>query len=373
MRLALESALVHPVHLLRRKRNRRRVEPHFDVAVALHERARIAGIGLRVQDPRRVRVQYRIRSDLLEGWHADDASRAIGAAHTPRTTGHGGGRHLVDRRRVDLRPPLRHRATDECGTAKVPDCFDPLPRSQAMRQLHDLPLGVAEDEQVCFRVKEDRAAHFLRPVVEVRNPAQRGFDAADHDRHVAIRLAHALRVDDHRPIGPLAALPARRVRVVAAHAPVGGVAVHHRIHVAGGDAEEQVRATESLERLCIVPVRLRDDADTKALCLECAADDGHTEARMVDICVARDEDHVAGVPAKRLHLRARHRQEWRRAEARRPVLAVAGDVARRVHRQCVAPCFGAECFRSAASRPGTKPAPTGTSTLEPAKSSPTGS
>jgi hypothetical protein len=43
---------------------------------------------------------------------------------------------------------------------------------------------------------------------------------------------------------------------------------------------------------------------------------------MVDVGVAGDEDDVAGVPAERGHLGARHRQERGRAEARRPVLAM---------------------------------------------------
>src|SRR5262249_9789581 len=73
------------------------------------------------------------------------------------------------------------------------------------------------------------------------------------------------------------------------------------------------------------PVGLRDDAHAKALCLEHAADDGHAEARMVHIRVAGDEDDVAAVPPERVHFAAAHRQERRRAEAMRPVLAVAGE------------------------------------------------
>ena len=52
-----------------------------------------------------------------------------------------------------------------------------------MRDLADLPLGVAENEQVGLGIEQDRTAHLLRPVVEVRDAAQRGFDAADHDRN----------------------------------------------------------------------------------------------------------------------------------------------------------------------------------------------
>ena len=59
--------------------------------------------------------------------------------------------------------------------------------------------------------------------------------------------------------------------------------------------------------------------------LQHAADHGHAEARMVDVGVARDHDDVAAVPAERIHLGPRGRQEFGRAEARRPVLSVAGQ------------------------------------------------
>ena len=53
---------------------------------------------------------------------------------------------------------------------------------QAVRDLDDLPLAVAEHEQVGACVEQDRAAHFLVPVVVVRDAPQARLDAADHDR-----------------------------------------------------------------------------------------------------------------------------------------------------------------------------------------------
>ena len=133
---------------------------------------------------------------------------------------------------------------------------------------------------------------------------------------LAVGLARALRVDDHRAVGALAAVAAGRVGVVAAHPPVGGVAIDHRIHVAGGDAEEQARRAERAEGLGTVPVGLRDDADAQPLRLEHAADDRHAETRMIDVGIAGHDDDVALLPAERVHLRARHRQERRRPAVR---------------------------------------------------------
>ncbi len=119
-------------------------------------------------------------------------------------------------------------------------------------------------------------------------------------------------------IRPLAALAVRRVRIVAAHAAIGRVAVHHRIHVPGGDAEEQVRAAERLERIGAVPVGLGDDAHAETLRLEHPADDGHAEAGVIDVSVAGDDDDVAAVPAERVHFLPGHGQERSRPEAGRP-------------------------------------------------------
>ena len=136
---------------------------------------------------------------------------------------------------------------------------------------------------------------------------QRRLDAAEHDRHIAKRLAAALRIDDRGAVGPLAALAARRVAVVVAQPPVRRVAVDHGIHVAAGDAEEQVRPPQRRKRRRALPVRLCDDADPKPLSLQEPPDDRHAEARMVHIGIARDHDDVAGIPAKR---RPSRRATW---------------------------------------------------------------
>jgi len=153
----------------------------------------------------------------------------------------------------------------------------------------------------------------------VRDAPQRGLDAADHDRHVIEGLLAALGVDQRGTVGALAADVARRVGVVAADLAIGRVAVDHRIHIAGRHAEEQLGFTERLEGFGRLPVGLRDDADAKALRLQRAPDHRHAEARVVDIGVAGDDDHVARIPAQRLHLGAAHRQERRGAEPLGPI------------------------------------------------------
>lgn len=117
----------------------------------------------------------------------------------------------------------------------------------------------------------------------------------------------------------------RGVGIVAANLAISRVTVDHRVHVAGRHAPEQIGLAQGLEGLGAGPVGLGDDAHAKALRLQHATDDGHAEARVIHIGIARDQNDVAAVPAELIHLRATHGQERRRAEALGPVRLVAGQ------------------------------------------------
>ena len=219
-------------------------------------------------------------------------------------------------------PVARHH---EAGAAQVADLADLLATRQAMADLDQRALGVAEDEQIGLGIGQYRAAHGVGPVVIVGDAAQARLDRADDHRDAGVGLTAALGVHGDRTVGALVGFGMRGIGIVGAQLAVGGVAVDHRVHVAGGDAEIQRRPAERAKRLGRVPVGLADDADAKTLCLQQAADQRHAEAWMVDVGVARHQDDVAGVPAERGHLGARHRQEGRGAEACRPVLAIGEE------------------------------------------------
>src|SRR5690606_4068507 len=103
---------------------------------------------------------------------------------------------------------------------------------------------------------------------------------------------------------------------------VGGVAVDHRVHVAGGDAIEQVGLAQLHEVVFAAPVRLGNDADAIALGFQQTANDRHAERRMVDIGVSSNNDHITAVPAELIHLFPAHWQEGCRTETLGPVLGI---------------------------------------------------
>src|SRR5262249_42014365 len=72
MRTARIRQFVYAVHLLRRQRDRRRVQPNIVIAVALNQCARVSRVRLHVQDARGVRVQHRISCDLLVGGQTNE-------------------------------------------------------------------------------------------------------------------------------------------------------------------------------------------------------------------------------------------------------------------------------------------------------------
>ena len=110
---------------------------------------------------------------------------------------------------------------------------------QAVRDLHNGPFGIAEQEQVGATVEQNRAPDPITPVVVVGNAAQAGFDAADDNRYVSKGLPESLAVDRHGPVWALAGDIAGRVGIIITPLFVCGVVVNHGVHVAGGHAEER--------------------------------------------------------------------------------------------------------------------------------------
>ena len=78
--------------------------------------------------------------------------------------------------------------------------------------------------------------------------------------------------------------------------------VNHRIHVAGGNAEKQVRLAERLERLCRLPIGLGDHAHPETLRFQHSAYHRHAKTGVINVAVPGDDNDVATVPSQLLHL-----------------------------------------------------------------------
>jgi hypothetical protein len=182
-------------------------------------------------------------------------------------------------------------------------------RVEAPRDLEDRPLPHAEHQQVRLGGGQDARHHLVRPVVVVRDPAQRRFHAPGDHRHPFERLPATLHVDRRGPIGAQPDRPSGAVGVGVPPLPVCRVVVDHRVHVAGGDTVEQAGASQLAPRIGGAPVGLRKDRHPVAVALQPAAQDRRGERRVVDVGVPGDEDDVGRLPAKRLDFSPGRRQE----------------------------------------------------------------
>ena len=218
----------------------------------------------------------------------------------------------------------------ERSTPQIADFANFLALGHTVCHLHDGTLGVAEEQHVRLGVRQYGAANLVRPVIKMRYTAQARLNGADDDIAAGESFAATLGVDRYRPVGPLVRFTVGGVGIVRADFAVGGVAIDHRIHVAGGDAEEKIRFSQFFEVDRSIPVRLAKNADAKALRFEQTPDQGHAEARMVDVGVAGNENDVARIPAQGVHLGTRHGQEGGWPETMCPELAIteerAGDL-----------------------------------------------
>ena len=151
--------------------------------------------------------------------------------------------------------------------------------------------------------------------------AQAGFDRAEDDIRLRPGFAAALGIDQQGTVRTPVRLGIRRVGIVRTDFPVSGVAIDHRIHVAGSHAEKQIGPPQHLEGPGRMPVRLGDDADTKTLGLQQSPDQSHAETWVIDVGVAGHQDDIARVPAEAFHLCPRHWQKGGNTKAFRPVFA----------------------------------------------------
>ena len=298
----------------------------------LHQRPGAAGVGFMVQNTRSVSVQDLIAFHLLEGrqqhiglfprfgprrLHGDAfgfllfrRNRLVIGTRQILTVRMRDGINFARRIQaggIDAAPARQRLFHHDGGIAHIADLVDGFAHRQAMRDFHQRTLAVAEHQHIGLGVHQHRAAHGIGPVIIMRGTAQAGLDAAKDHRHVFPRLFTALGVDQGGAVRAFTRHVAGGVSIVMAQLTVGGVAVDHRVHIARGHAEEQVRLTQAHKVVFAVPVRLGNDPHPEPLRFQHTAADGHPEARVVDVGVAGHQNNVAAIPAKLVHLFTRHR------------------------------------------------------------------
>jgi len=165
------------------------------------------------------------------------------------------------------------------------------------------------DQQVRLGVQQDRPAQRVAPEVVVGDPAQRGLDASQHHHQPREGLADQVRIHDDGPIGAGPGAAARGVGVVVTLLAEGRVVGQHRVQGSCGHAREEPGPSHAQDILRRRPAGLGHDAGPQPPGHQQPPQQGRSEAGMVDVGVARDEQDVQGLPPQGPHLLAVGGQE----------------------------------------------------------------
>ena len=182
--------------------------------------------------------------------------------------------------------------------------------SQGVAQGDGVLLAHAVEQEVGTAETQYWLEEFVLPIVVVGEPSQRGFDAAQHHGHVGEELFQYFRVDYAWVVGAHVVTRVRAVGVVVSHASVGGIAVHHAVHVARRYGEEEAWPPQLLEIAEIaMPVWLRHYRYLISSRLYDTPHGGSAEGRVIHVGVAREKDDIKLCPPAQLTFLLRCRQE----------------------------------------------------------------
>ena len=185
---------------------------------------------------------------------------------------------------------------------------------QATGEFYDGLFSHAIDEQVGTRVAENAFLELILPVVVMGESAQGCLDAAKYDGHVGEELLEDLGIDDGGIFRSHVVPSVGTIGILRAQSAVGCVFVHHRVHAAWGNTEEESGAPEFLEVSEVtMPVGLWHDSHAIASCFEGSPDDGGSKRGVVDIGIAREQDDIHFIPSPEFQLLLRRRQKIRQS------------------------------------------------------------
>ena len=164
-------------------------------------------------------------------------------------------------------------------------------------------LAHAEHQQIRAAVYKDARTNGIVPVVIMREAAQRGFNAADGNRNIAIGFSNQMAVDVDCAIRTLCCLSAGRIDIRRAAAFGGGIMVDHAVNDAGGNEKTVIRTPKAFKIVRIFPLRLSEHGNAITCGFQRADDDCRAEGRVIDICVTADIDKIRCIPTALTHVR----------------------------------------------------------------------
>ena len=186
---------------------------------------------------------------------------------------------------------------------QIVDITDRLAIGESSRQFESHLLAHAVSDHIGPSIAENTGSQLILPVVVMRQSAQRGFDASQHDWHIGEELFEDTGIDDRGIFRTHVVTPIGTIGILRAQATVGCIFVDHRVHTARSDAEEEARAPQFLEvAIVAVPVGLRNDGHPISGSLESSSDDCRPKRGVVDIRITREQDDIEFIPSSEFQL-----------------------------------------------------------------------
>ena len=220
--------------------------------------------------------------------------------------------HLLKGRAFHLMIPASLRIGHNAGgTPDVGNVAHRCFRRQTAGDLHRGALSHAVHQQIGGRVKQNRPAHPVVPVVIVGKSPQRRLQSADNDGCVGKGLPGPVGIYDGGPVRPEAQLAAGAVQVLRPP-PLGHRIVgHHGIQIAAADEHAVPGFSHGAKAFRVMPVRLGQHRHAVPLPLQQPGNNGAAEAGVIDIAVCRHHQKIIVVPTPVDHLVPAHRQKFR--------------------------------------------------------------
>ena len=183
-----------------------------------------------------------------------------------------------------------HRASD------IFEFLNILPVAEASGDLKNLALAHAINQNIRFRVHQDRSAYALFPIVKMGETPETRLDAAQYHRYAWKKPFDLAGVNDRGPVRTKTGSPSRRIIIRAPRFLARGVIAHHGIEITSRDPEKKVRTAQREKILGSFPIGLRNDPDLVPRILQDPSDDRRSIGRMVHVGIARDKNNVARIP-----------------------------------------------------------------------------
>ncbi len=134
-------------------------------------------------------------------------------------------------------------------------------------------------------------------------PAQGCFNSSGNEGYIRVKRLDDPAVYREGVVRSLRCLSAGGVCVGRPFSFVGGIMIDHRVHIPGGHREEQPRNPQLLKvTKVILPVGLGDNGHPEPFRFQHPADHGSSKGRMIDVCVAGEQDHIQLIPPAFFHL-----------------------------------------------------------------------